>query len=68
MTQKRQAYFVAMFSSKRDSAHLKESSNKKDSYDENELSPSETVAKFTSIVAPVILPMIDALGDLQIEE
>ena len=33
----------------------------------NEDNPEELVAKFTSIVAPVILPMIDTLGDLNID-
>lgn len=37
-------------------------------FDENGLAPSEYVAKFTSIVAPVILPMIQTLGDLDSEE
>ena len=33
----------------------------------DEDNPEELVAKFTSIVAPVILPMIDTLGDLNID-
>lgn len=37
-------------------------------FDENDLAPAEYVAKFTSIVAPVILPMIQTLGDLGSEE
>lgn len=37
-------------------------------FDENGLAPAEYVAKFTSIVAPVILPMIQTLGDLDSKE
>ena len=43
--------------------------NKTDESDfEKSMSAEETVYRFTSMVAPVILPMIDALGELQIEE
>ena len=46
-----------------------EASKKADTlFDENGLAPAEYVAKFTSIVAPVILPMIQTLGDLDSEE
>ena len=46
-----------------------EEASKKDAslFDENGLTPAEYVAKFTSIVAPVILPMIQTLGDLDRE-
>lgn len=37
-------------------------------FDEERLSPEESVAKYTSIIAPVILPMIQTLGDLDINE
>ncbi len=47
---------------------LKETSDGKDPQYNLAMSPGETVANFTSMVAPVILPMIDSLGDLQIEE
>ncbi len=46
-----------------------EASKKADTlFDENGLAPAEYVAKFTSIIAPVILPMIQTLGDLGSEE
>ena len=46
-----------------------EASKKADTlFDENGLAPAEYVAKFTSIIAPVILPMIQTLGDLDSEE
>ena len=46
-----------------------EASKKADTlFDENGLTPSEYVAKLTSMVAPVILPMIQTLGDLDSEE
>ncbi len=41
---------------------------KQDSDDIIAMSPSETVAKYTSMVAPVILPMIEHLGDLDIDK
>ena len=46
---------------------LKEASNGNAFHDESEMTPPEAVAKFTKIVAPVILPMIDSLGDLDLD-
>lgn len=47
---------------------LKEMGDSNGSDSEESINAEEAVLKFTSVVAPVILPMIDALGDLQIEE
>lgn len=47
---------------------LKEMGDANGSDFEESMNAEEAVFKFTSMVAPVILPMIDALGDLQIEE
>ncbi len=46
---------------------LRGSLNGKASQFGTEMTPAEAVAKFTSLVAPVILPMIETLGDLDID-
>ena len=47
---------------------LKEMSNGDESDFEESMSAEDAVFQFTAMVAPVILPMIDSLGDLQIED
>lgn len=47
---------------------LKETETESNAPDDVSLSPSEMVAKVTSMVAPVLLPMIEHLGNLDIDE
>ena len=46
---------------------LKDSSNGKESEYETAMTPAENVVKFTSMVAPLLLPMIEHLGNLDID-
>ena len=47
---------------------LKEMDKDDEADAEHSLSAEDTACKFSSMVAPVILPMIDALGDLDIND
>ncbi len=47
---------------------LKEMGDSNEEDFEESMTAEATVYKFTSMVAPVILPMIDSLGDLQLED
>ncbi len=50
-------------------AILKDAVKDQDSYfNDSNLDPEEFVAEFTAMIAPVILPMIHTLGELQIDE
>ncbi len=47
---------------------LKGSDKHTDNPSDETMTPEEAVYKFTSMVAPVILPMIDSLGDLKLDD